>query len=84
MKNMFFNYFQVQINSSHFQINTFSNYKTMPLKKGKSKKVISENIEELMHAYHKTGMIGTSAPESNEKAQKQAIAIALDSANKKK
>ena len=56
----------------------------MPLKKGKSKKVISENIEEIMHSYHQTGTIGTSTPESNEKAQKQAIAIAFDVAKKKK
>ncbi len=56
----------------------------MPLKKGKSKKIISENIEELMHSYHQNGKIGTSTPESNEKAQKQAIAIAFDVANTKK
>ena len=56
----------------------------MPLKKGKSKKVISQNIEELMHSYHEKGTIGTSTPESNEKAQKQAIAIAFDMAKKKK
>jgi hypothetical protein len=56
----------------------------MPLKKGKSKKVISENIEEIMHSYHEKGTIGTSSPESNEKAQKQAIAIAFSQAKKKK
>ena len=56
----------------------------MPLKKGKSKKVISDNIEEIMHSYHQTGNIGTSIPASNEKAQKQAIAIAFDMAKKKK
>lgn len=56
----------------------------MPLKKGKSKKVISENIEEIMHSYHSKGTIGTSTPASNEKAQKQAIAIALSLAKKKK
>ena len=56
----------------------------MPLKKGKSKKVISENIRELMHSFHQTGKIGTSTPESNKKAQKQAIAIAFDMAEKKK
>lgn len=56
----------------------------MPLKKGKSKKVISENIRELMHSFHQTGTIGTSTPESNKKAQKQAIAIAFDMAEKKK
>jgi len=56
----------------------------MPLKKGKSKKVISENIKEIMHSYHEKGKIGTSTPESNEKAQKQAIAIAFNNAKKKK
>lgn len=56
----------------------------MPLKKGKSKKVISDNIKEIMHRYHKKGTIGTSSPMSNEKAQKQAIAIAYSLAKKKK
>ena len=56
----------------------------MPLKKGKSKKVISDNIKEIMHSYHKKGTIGTSTPASNEKAQKQAIAIAFSKARKKK
>jgi hypothetical protein len=55
----------------------------MPLKKGKSKKVISENIEEIMHSYHEKGTIGTSSPGSNKKAQKQAIAIAFSQAKKK-
>lgn len=54
----------------------------MPLKKGKSKKVISDNIKELMHSYHKKGTIGTSTPESDKKAQKQAIAIAFSKAGK--
>jgi len=56
----------------------------MPLKKGKSKKVIAENIKEIMHSYHQTGTIGTSTPASNEKAQQQAIAIAFDKAEEKK
>jgi len=56
----------------------------MPLKKGKSKKVISANIKEIMHSYHRKGTIGTSVPESNIKAQKQAIAIAFSLAKKKK
>jgi hypothetical protein len=56
----------------------------MPLKKGKSKKVISENIAEIMHSYHEKGTIGTSIPATNDKAQKQAIAIAFDMAKKKK
>ncbi len=56
----------------------------MPLKKGSSKKVISENIEEIMHSYHENGTIGTSTPKSSKKAQKQAIAIAFDMAGKSK
>jgi len=41
----------------------------MPLKKGKSKKVVSENIKEEMHAG---------------KPQKQAVAIAMHQAGKSK
>lgn len=41
----------------------------MPLKKGKSKKVISDNIRELMHSG---------------RPQKQAIAIAMSEAGKSK
>jgi len=47
----------------------------MPLKKGKSKKVMSSNISEMMHKFTDTGMIGTSAPASKGKAQKQAVAM---------
>jgi len=55
----------------------------MPLKMGKSKKVISSNIEELLHHYKEDGTIGTSHPKSMKKAQKQAVAIAYSIAKKK-
>jgi hypothetical protein len=69
----------------HISLAKYSNINNkMPLKKGKSKKVISDNIEELMHSYHDKGTIGTSTPETNKKAQKQAIAIAFRFAKKNK
>ena len=54
----------------------------MPLKTGKSNKVVSENISEMMGSYRKSGKLGTSKPKSAKKAQKQAVAIALDKAGK--
>lgn len=54
----------------------------MPMKKGKSKKVISENISEAMQSYEKKGSIGTSRPKSKAAANKQAVAIALSEAGK--
>lgn len=54
----------------------------MPLKPGKSDKVVSENISEMVGSYGKTGKIGTSKPESKAKAIKQATAIALAKAGK--
>jgi len=56
----------------------------MPLKKGKSKKTISKNIETEMKKYNKTGKIGTSKPKSKEKASKQAAAVAYTKAGKGK
>jgi hypothetical protein len=54
----------------------------MPLKPGKSQKVVSGNIGEMVGSYKKTGKIGTSKPESKKKAIKQATAIALSKAGK--
>jgi hypothetical protein len=54
----------------------------MPLKRGKSQKVVSENISEMVGSYKKTGKIGTSKPKSEKAAQKQAVAIALEEARK--
>ena len=48
----------------------------MPLKRGHSRKVISENIRELMRSYWREGRIGRSRPGSTRKAVKQAAAIA--------
>lgn len=56
----------------------------MPLQKGKSQKVVGKNVKELMHKYKKTGKIGTSKPASKKQAQKQAVAIALQTAGKAK
>ena len=52
----------------------------MPLKKGKSKKTISKNIETEMKQYKKTGKIGASKPKSKKKAKEQSVAIAFSKA----
>ena len=54
----------------------------MPLKKGKSNEAVSGNIKEMMDEYKKEGRIGNSHPESKEKAQKQAAAIAYKKAGR--
>ena len=55
----------------------------MPIKKGKSKKVISHNIKELVDEYTKgDGKIGNYRPPSKKKAVKVAAAIAYKSAGK--
>jgi len=56
----------------------------MPLHKGKSKKVVSKNIEELLHSWKQKGFIGTSHPENMDKAKAQAVAIAMEKAGKSK
>jgi hypothetical protein len=56
----------------------------MPLKKGKSSKVMSSNVKELVDTYKSKGKIGTSKPKSKAKAIKQAVAIAYATAGKSK
>jgi len=56
----------------------------MPLKKGKTNKVISENIRELVHNWEKDGKIGNLRIKSRKKAIKVAVAIALKMAGKSK
>ena len=47
----------------------------MPLHKGRSRKIQSQNIKELVDTYKSTGKIGTSHPKSKKAAIKQAVAI---------
>jgi hypothetical protein len=54
----------------------------MPLKEGRSKKVVGQNIKEMVNTYRKTGRIGESRPSSPADASKQATAIALKNASK--
>ena len=56
----------------------------MPLKKGKSQKTISANIQTLVDDYQKSGRIGTSKPANKKAAVKQAVAISLRQAGKPK
>lgn len=56
----------------------------MPLKKGSSDETVSQNISELMGSYKEKGTIGTSTPASDKAAQKQAVAIALSKAGRKR
>jgi len=48
----------------------------VPLKRGHSRKLIAENIRELMHTYQREGRIGRSHPPNPHQAVKQAAAIA--------
>lgn len=55
----------------------------MPLKPGKSEKVVSENIKELLDEYkYGDGKIGRNRPANATKARKMAVAIALKKAGK--
>ena len=54
----------------------------MPIKSGRSKKVVGGNIAEMTRSYKETGRIGTSKPKSVAAAQRQAAAIAYAKAGK--
>lgn len=54
----------------------------MPLKKGGSQKVVSDNIREIVEDWEQDGTIGTSRPATKQQAVKQAVAIALVEARK--
>lgn len=56
----------------------------MPLKKGKSKKTISQNIAEMMDSYAKTGKIGNIKPRNRRHAMQIANAAAHTKAGKGK
>lgn len=56
----------------------------MPLKRGTSKATIAQNIRELLDSYRSSGSIGTSTPSDPKAAQKQAVAIALNTARRSK
>jgi len=54
----------------------------MPLKKGKSQKVVGENISELMHSYKREGKFAKG--KSSGKARQMAIAAAFSIKRKSK
>lgn len=56
----------------------------MPLKKGKSNKAISANIQTLVDDWQAAGKIGTSRPKNKAAAVKQAVAIAYSKAGRSK
>lgn len=54
----------------------------MPLKSGKSKATISNNIAEMIRAYKKSGKIGNTKPKNKKHAAKIAAAAAYSKARK--
>jgi hypothetical protein len=54
----------------------------MPLKQGKSQKVVSSNVKELVNKFQRTGKIGESQPKNKQAAVKQAVAISLSKAGR--
>lgn len=54
----------------------------MPLKKGKSKAIVSSNISELMHSYKQGGKFAKGKPSA--KARQMAVAAAFSLKRKSK
>jgi len=54
----------------------------VPLKKGRSRKIISQNTEEIVDSWKRTGKIGNSRPKTKKQAVKMAVAISLQKAGK--
>jgi hypothetical protein len=56
----------------------------VPLKAGKSNKVVSANVQMLVDDWQAKGKIGSSRPKNKQAAVKQAVAIALSKAGRKR
>jgi len=56
----------------------------MPIKKGKNRKTVRHNIDEIVQDWERDGTIGTSKPKTKKKARKQGRAVALKKARKSK
>jgi len=55
----------------------------MPLAEGKSPSTISQNIDEMVKAYKRTGYIGNTKPKNDSHAQQIAAAAAYRKAGKR-
>jgi hypothetical protein len=56
----------------------------VPLKSGKSNKVVSANVQEMVDKWQAKGSIGTSRPKTKQQAVKQAVAISLSKAGRQR
>jgi hypothetical protein len=56
----------------------------VPLKRGKSNKVVSANVQTLVDDWQAKGRIGSSRPKNKQAAVKQAVAIALSKAGRQR
>jgi len=56
----------------------------MPLKPGNSNAAVSNNIDEMMHAYQAKGSIGKTKPRNAAHARLIAIAAAMSNAGRSK